>query len=482
MTDVTNAQIVEGVSADGGTGEKEVRRLPAWRRLRTIASSERRLGAMASTIFSGQVVGGLTGFAFWALAAHQMSSAALGIAGASTGAMALLGPLGMLGVGTLVIAELPQQAPGLRRRFVFTGLGVVGVAAGLLGLLFILLGAPFLSSYSRLLDSPWTAVYFVLGCALTALSNVFDQVMLVVGAPTAQVARNIVSGVVKVIALALLVWLSHPLGVGAALLSWSIGLLAGAALAVGALRRNLAASDGERKRVRRLLAQHWVDALQHHGVNVALFSGALLQPVIIGAVLPAQANAEFTAVRLAAMFAFLAPFALAMAFFASSAGNPRALADRSSMVTRVSLGVALVLTAGLWIGGARILDLFGDDYEQALTALRIMSLGVPLLVFKDQYIALARATGRMRSILVAVTIGGILEVLGTLMGSHLGGLNGALIAWVGVLALEAVYSCWGLRRIRRRVTEDRGDEDTTGGGAATDGVDVVASTDDSGTR
>jgi O-antigen/teichoic acid export membrane protein len=407
---------------------------------------------MASTIFSGQVVSGLTGFAFWALAAHEMSTASLGIAGASTAALTLIGPLGMLGVGTLVIAELPRQAAGARRRFVFTGLAVVGTAAGLLGLLFVLLGAPILDSYGTLLESPWTAVYFVLGCALTALSNVFDQVMLVVGAPIAQLGRNMVSGVVKLAMLGLLVWLAYPSGVGAALLSWTLGLVAGAALAVRALRRHLPASDGERPRVRRVLAQHTPAALQHHGVNVALFSGSLLQPVIIGAVLPAQANADFTAVRLATMFAFLAPFALAMAFFASSSGDSRALASRSAVVTRASLGVAIVLTALLWLGGRYVLDLFGGHYEQALTALRIMSLAVPLLVLKDQYIALARATGRIRSILVAVAVGAALEVLGTLLGAHFHGLHGALIAWVGVLAAEALYSTWGLRRIRREVT------------------------------
>jgi len=459
--DVMTVQRMTAARRDAPDAPRTAR---TWRRLRAIASSERRLGAMASAIFSGQVVSGLTGFVFWALAAHEMSSAALGISGASTGAMAFLGPLGMLGVGTLVIAELPRQTAGARRWFVFTGLGVAMAAAGVLSLLFLLVGAPFLTSYRGLLDSPWTALYFVLGCALTALSNVFDQVMLVVGAPRAQVVRNIVAGVVKLTALAVLVWFSYPSGVGAALLSWSIGLLAGAALAIRALRRHLPPADGARPRLTRVLAEHATAALQHHGVNVALFSGALLQPVIIGAVLPAQANAEFTAVRLAAMFAFLAPFALAMAFFASSAGNPRALASRSWMVTRVSLGVAIVLTAILWIAGAYVLNLFGEQYAQALTPLRIMSLGVPLLVFKDQYIALARATGRIRSILVAVAVGAALEVLGTLWGSHLEGLNGALTAWVGVLAVEALYSISGLRRIRREVTAQ---EDAAGVTAST---------------
>jgi hypothetical protein len=78
-----------------------------------------------------------------------------------------------------------------------------------------------------------------------------------------------------------------------------------------------------------------------------------------------------------------------------------------------------------------------------------MSLAVPLLVFKDQYIALARATGRIRSVLAAVATAAALEVLATLLGSRLHGLDGALIAWIAVLAVEAAYSLRGLRIIRR---------------------------------
>jgi O-antigen/teichoic acid export membrane protein len=247
--------------------------------------------------------------------------------------------------------------------------------------------------------------------------------------------------------------------VGAALLAWSIGLLASGGLAVRALARHLPSSDADRPRVRTLLRRLTSSALQHHGVNVALFSGSLLQPVIIGAVLPAQANADFTAARLATLLAFLAPFALAMAFFASSAETPRAVAARSASVTLASLGVAVVLTVVLWLAGDLILEIFGGHYEEALAALRIMSLAVPLLVFKDQYIALARATGRIRSILTAVVVAAVLEVVGTLSGSVLHGLDGALIGWVGVLGVEALYSIWGLRQIRREmaVPEDEPD-------------------------
>jgi O-antigen/teichoic acid export membrane protein len=426
----------------------------SWQRLRATVLSERRFGAMAGTIFGGQVVSGLLGFVFWAVAAHSMSTAALGVSGASTAAMTLLGPLGMLGVGTLLIAELPRTAPEARRRLICTGLGVVVLTGGLLGLLFIVLGAPFLQSYEVLVHSPATAICFVLGCALTGLSNVLDQVMLVVGAPTAQLGRTVVSGVVKLGALVVLTWLSVAPGVGAALLAWAVGLVAGAGMAVRALRQTLPATEGHVPTVRRLLSQHASGAMQHHGVNVALFFGSLLQPVIIGGMLSAQANADFTAARLTTMFAFLAPFALAMAFFASSAGDPRAVVSRSATVTRASLALALTLTAALWVGGRYILDAFGGTYEEALTSVRIMSLGVPLLVFKDQYIAVARSTNRMRATLLAVAAGATLEIVATVTGGHLSGLQGALTAWVVVLGIEAVYSFFALRRIRRDVAAE----------------------------
>ena len=49
------------------------------------------------------------GVAFWLVAAHNFSQAAVGVASAAVAAMTLLGFMGTLGLGTLLMGELPRR-------------------------------------------------------------------------------------------------------------------------------------------------------------------------------------------------------------------------------------------------------------------------------------------------------------------------------------------------------------------------------------
>src|SRR5207302_11197766 len=84
------------------------------------------------------------GFAFWWIAARQFSPEAVGFASAAISAMTLLGTFCMLGLGTLLIRELPRQ-PGKEATLLTTALLVVGVVGGCIGLLFAC-AMPFLSA------------------------------------------------------------------------------------------------------------------------------------------------------------------------------------------------------------------------------------------------------------------------------------------------------------------------------------------------
>ena len=61
-----------------------------------------------SLIGTTAVTSGL-GFAFWWLAARMFSTEAVGLASAIISTMTLLGSASILGLGTLLIAELPKQ-------------------------------------------------------------------------------------------------------------------------------------------------------------------------------------------------------------------------------------------------------------------------------------------------------------------------------------------------------------------------------------
>src|SRR5438270_13344190 len=63
----------------------------------------------AGSLIGTTAVTSALGFAYWWLAARQFSPEAVGLASAAISAMTLLGTFGMLGLGTLLVAELPHQ-------------------------------------------------------------------------------------------------------------------------------------------------------------------------------------------------------------------------------------------------------------------------------------------------------------------------------------------------------------------------------------
>src|SRR5690349_12709444 len=128
----------------------------------------------AASVMSSQVLTSAVGFVYWWLAARQYSPAAVGLASAAISAMMLLGTASMLGLGTLLIGELPRQprhAPPLLAAALYTAAGTGAVA----GLLFAIL-APWLSpDLASLGGSVGVLILFALGVSLTAVTLVLDQ-------------------------------------------------------------------------------------------------------------------------------------------------------------------------------------------------------------------------------------------------------------------------------------------------------------------
>src|ERR1700729_2173116 len=62
----------------------------------------------AGTLLATTAVSSALGFGFWALAAHLFSQRAVGLGSAAVSAMTVLGTIGMLGLNTVLIGELPR--------------------------------------------------------------------------------------------------------------------------------------------------------------------------------------------------------------------------------------------------------------------------------------------------------------------------------------------------------------------------------------
>ncbi len=423
-----------------------------WRRAAALVRSEKRLSSMVASIVSSQVATGGLGLVFWGIAARAFPHGGVGAAGAATATMLLVASVTQLGQGSLLVSELPTSRRYDRWALVRVARLTAITAAIVVGAgLFAVAGSYGAFHAFSVSQIGWLVA--IVGCAVVGESALYDQTMLVIDRPRNQVIRNVVASLTRI---ALLVTARLVLGPGdsdneaAAILvaAWAAGWLPSNVLARRSLRRHLSPAPGRwLVQVREHFRRYGRMSLQHHGINTALASGFLVQPVVIGSQITAESNARFTAVRLAAGLVLLVPFAIATGMFTASTDGAGDLVQRSRRATRVSLLLSLTLFAGVLVLADPIIRVLGGDFAApAANSLRLMSAAGPLLVFKDQYIAVARVRRHLGRALKVVAVGGVLEVVAIAVGAQLGELNGALEGWLVVLAVESAVAFQLMRR------------------------------------
>src|SRR5581483_725249 len=97
----------------------------AWRGHRELLSN-------AASLVATTGVASALGFVYWAVAARLFTQQAVGYGSAAVSAMTLLGTIGMFGLGTVLIGELPRRRP--RAGLVSAALLASGLGSLVLGL------------------------------------------------------------------------------------------------------------------------------------------------------------------------------------------------------------------------------------------------------------------------------------------------------------------------------------------------------------
>src|SRR3712207_3104409 len=125
------------------------------RSLRRLGTANRIIVANASSLVGTTAVTSALGFVYWWLAAHQFPLEAVGFAAASISAMSLAGSLGALGLGTLLMGELPRQ-PSQERSLVTAALLAACLAGGGIGVLLAVVVPVIAVDLQPLAGSPWS--------------------------------------------------------------------------------------------------------------------------------------------------------------------------------------------------------------------------------------------------------------------------------------------------------------------------------------
>lgn len=403
--------------------------IAAWR-------SHRDLLSNTGSLVLSTGVASLLGVVYWMFATRLFSQRAVGYGSAAVSAMTLLGTIGMLGLGTLLIGELPGR--GARAGLVSAALLSCGLASLALGLGFAVVTPHVSDNFANMIGPPGREALFAAGVALTAVTLVFDQATIGLMRGGLQLGRNIAFAAAKVLLLpAAAIILRDQFGDGITL-SW----VAGMALSLGLVAIRLW-TRGEPVLSRpdwSVLRYLGKSAMAHNWLNLAMTMPFYLLPVLVTVIVSPSANASFYIAVMLTTFLFIVPAHLSTVLFAVVAADPRVVARKLRFALRVSFLIGIPGMAVLILGAHLALGLFGKSYTAATLPMWLVTLGYPAAVPKSLYIAVCRAAGQIPRAAVVLTVCSCLEMAAAAAGGVAGGLIGLSLALLAVRYGEALVT------------------------------------------
>jgi len=378
------------------------------------------------------------GFLFWLLAARSSTPADVGLASAAVSAMQLLGTIGVMGLGTLLIRELPRQN-GEKGSLIMAALLIASGLSLLLGALFAVLAPVASDEFLPLRSGLGSVVLFALGVALTAATVVFDRACIGLLRGGLQLERNGFFGIAKLVALlAAGVWI--PTAGGLAIYGvWALANLLSLLFVAGRVGVARVAKSAVSPQWQ-LLTHLRGDALRHHALNLSIYAPDWFFPVLTTALFSSETTAYYYVASMLAAFVGTAPHALTQALYAIGAQNPDLLARKMRLTLKLSTLIGIVANLVLVFAADFILSWYGTTYvAPAAACLRILALGVFPTTVTTHYLTISRIHRRFLSATKAIAAVGALGLALGAMGAKLYGLSGLAAGWVIAQAIGAVF-------------------------------------------
>ncbi len=385
------------------------------------------------------------GFLAWLVAARLLDAADVGLAAAIVAAMMLCVQLSLIGVGSSIINLFPAQQRAPAALF-DTAFSVVGLAALAVGAAFLVLAVTLLRELRIVATDPVFAVVFIVLGVFGALGVLLDQISTVVRRGDEALRRNILAGVVTLVAVvAVAVGRSGSATLGI-LVAWTIGAIAAVALG---WRQLGTAQIGYRYRPRleRSLARGLIVlGFPNYLLTLAERAPGPLLPIVVTELLSPEANAHWYTIWMVAWVVFIVPIQVGLSLFAEASHHPESLARIVRHGVRMSLGIGIAGAICVTLGAELVLHLLGHGYATAgTTPLRILVWAVVPATFIQAYFSTCRATQRLGEAIGTAVLGGVAGVTAAAIGGLMAGLTGMAIAWLVSQSLIAIWAVWRLR-------------------------------------
>lgn len=398
--------------------------------------SLRQLLFSSASIMAGNVLTAGVGFLFWVVAARRFDEASVGFAAAAISAMSLLGTVGTVGMGTLLIREMPLN-PGREHRMLSAALVLSGCLGMTLGAGFILLAPALSGEFAPLTADPLIWLSVMVGTGLTAASVNMDQALIGLVRSNLWLLRNVVAAVGRLALLVGVVLIGWQAGNSAMLGSWSFALaLSLAALALLAMRRRQLGSAFPP--AWEILDVHRRAALQHHLLNLSIEIPGWVMPLITLTVLSAATNARFYLAWMLVGLASFVPNALCWALYASSSRDISSLARNGRITLGLSLVAAVLSALVLWLLGPWILAPLGASYAAAAVGpLPVLAMTLIPVAIKSHYVVIHRVRGTLNSASLVIAGASAAELAAATIGARSADLIGLSVWLLAAMLLEA---------------------------------------------
>lgn len=417
--------------------------LPHWtvsghRRPARVAAAARRhvdLLTNSGSMMAAVVVNSGLGFGYWWLAARAFPPETVGVVSATVSAMTVLGTLGMFGMGTLLVSELPRIPADRRWNLISACLLTAGCAAGVLALAWVVVSWYAAPGLRGPLAASDLAVLLVPATAFTAVALVLDEGLVGLLAGRYQLLRNAYFSIGKLAALGGLTLLAARATGGEVFATWVLGtVLSLPLLAVSLVRRGwLASIRPDFATLRRLHRR----AVGHSLLNLALFLPRTALPLVVAVVLTPRDAAGFYTAWMVSSFLAMVPSALATTLLAVAAGGPAAQRAKVRMALFVSVAAGLPASLLLAVFARPVMELFGTHY--AATAggtLAVLALTYLPTVFRQLFVAVARVRGFLRTATGLAMLAGTVEVGVAWYAGSRGDLTAFTLGFAAVVAVE----------------------------------------------
>jgi len=404
--------------------------------------------ALVSTSF---LTSGL-GFIYWAVSARFFTASVVGESATAIAAMNLIAPFTTLGLGTLLLAQLPTMR-ARRTELVVSAAVLSGAFGGVLALVCAVLLPGELFGLPGIGTEAGATLLFAAGVSAQGIGMVLDAALLSVEGGAPQLGRNAAHSVIKlvlVVVFALAIASSGSLSIYA---SWFVAnVVSIVAMAWWVARNRRVPLRRMRPRLDVLRGMKY-DAAQHHALNLALQVPYFAMPIVANVTLGSEQAGYLYATWSVAGFVFVLPIALSTALFASGARDTSAFLSEFRFTIRYAMLACLAANALILPLGGLVLHIFGaayaDNGHTTLVLLCIAGLG---LIVKDHHVTIARVTGRVGREAALVWALTALELVGASVGAVLDGLTGLAEGWLAAVVVEAVvFGPLVLRAYRGRI-------------------------------